>query len=635
MSVSRNLCASAMLAVALCGCSNLMTSRTIDKFSAGLAAGDVEQLRKVSSERFAQQALRRPEAADDLKVLNLPKGKLTVLNTEDLSDDKKHVTVQVGESDEKHQTLEFHLTQPPGNRPWSVDRWVVDDVFVTQSKGGKAGPVTKSVTEQMDLLLTVREFLAAWKSGSRDEVLAVTDDELRDALEDLPPAYLNQLTKQTVENIASRSLRPEARIDDDRAIVKLSRSKGGLMISLAREEGRWRVTDVAADARSGESTASVRIMAGAIQTTAKFLNAYSANDRAALATVSDPAFDRKLAGADLATVPLPVVGMLAAKYEYMHHGDSVDVVLNHGKNKYVVSLSKLKDDKPKGLGKLPTYLVSEVTLYEDGSSEIKRLTSLYTVHAFVEVFADALITRDRARLLALSTPEFNGRAWSKTSDVVLQAIPLPEIAAEPPKIVATVYQGPVTEVTATQGTQPLTYVLRSSRSGMLVDDVLLPVSSNRPNSLKETVELLAPVYAFALGVHHHDIELLQQVSGAGLKRMVWSHTRSVPDIGVRVEEYLTLPLKTIKSADGRSLVELSDGARTARVILVREGPRVVVQDVQFEAGKGPGQRLEFLQTTRDVIARKNTLVGGAISIPRGSLSDTAAIEQTGGIRHEP
>jgi hypothetical protein len=255
----------------------------------------------------------------------------------------------------------------------------------------------------------------------------------------------------------------------------------------------------------------------------------------------------------------------------------------------------------------------------------------------VEVFADALITRDRARLMALSTAEFNSRAWGATNDVVLQAIPLPEIEAAAPRIVATVYQGPVTEVTATQGGKPLTYVLRSGRTGMQVDDVLLPVTG-RPNSLKENVELLAPLYGFALGVHHHDMDLLKQTSASGLTRMVWAHTDTVPNIGVRPEDYLQLPVRTIKTADDRSLVELSDGVRTARVVLVRENRKIVVQNVQLVAGKGPGQQVELLQAMRDIVAQRNTLIGGSISIPRGQTQTAArppdGVINAGGPQHE-
>src|SRR5690242_7026364 len=106
MSWNRTLCACAALALAASGCANLLTSRAINAFSEGYAAGDVEELRKVTSERFERQALRLPEAGDDLKILNLPKGKLTVLKTEDVDKNKKHVTVQVGESETHQKTLE-------------------------------------------------------------------------------------------------------------------------------------------------------------------------------------------------------------------------------------------------------------------------------------------------------------------------------------------------------------------------------------------------------------------------------------------------------------------------------------------------------------------------------------------------
>jgi len=626
MSWTRTLCACAALAFAASGCANLLTSRAINKFSDGYAQGDVEQLRKVTSERFERQALRLPEAGQDLKVLNLPKGKVTVLKTEDVEENKRQVTVQVGNADSSKKTLEYTLVRPEGRFTW-----VVDDVFITQNKGAKHGMVTKSVTEQMDLLLSVREFVTAWKSGTRDEVLAVANDELRTALDPLPPTYLNQITKDAVEGVSLKSMRPEAQIDEDRAIVKLSRSRGALMIHLSRKDDRWLVNDVANDAKPGESTASVRVTAGALQTAVKFLNAYSTNDLEAITAVSDPAFDKKLAGADLSSVAIPASALLAHKYEYLHHGDSADVVITQGAGKYVISLSRETDEKKKRLHKTQPYRVSEVTLYEAGSNQIRRLSSIFTAHAVVEVFADALIARDRARLLALSTPDFNSRAWTPAGDIVLQAIPMPEIEAAPPKIVTTVYQGPVTEVTVSQGGRALTYMLRSGRTGLQVDDVLLPVTG-RPNSLKETVELLTPVYGFALGVHHHDIELLKKTSAAGLTRMVWSHTDSVPNIGLRADEYLLLPVKSIKTGDDRSLIELSDGARTARVVLIHENRRLVVQNVQFEAGKGPGQQLELLQAMREVVGRRNTLIGGAIPIPTGDSADAGTgrkVQQTG------
>jgi hypothetical protein len=615
MSFSRTLLAGALFACPAAGCANLMTSRAIDAFAASVAESKTEDLRELTSERFAQQALRLPEAGDDLKVLDLPHGKLTVLKVEDVSSNLKHVTVQVGDSGEQNDTVEYHLIREPDGR-----RWVVDDVFITKNNTGRGEPVTKSVTEQMNLLLTVREFVAAWDRGTRDETLAVAAPELQEALSPLPASYLQQLTGEMVEGVNTRSLRPEARIDGERAVVMVARTGGKLMISLRLDGEWWRVTDVAAESRDGAPVASVRVMAGALNTASRFLNAYAAADHDALEAASTASlYKNSLVAADLTDVPLPVVGLLAARYEYHHHGDHVDLVLPQPDMSYMVTLAAGDAEDGTGASSLPEYAVEEVTIFEGRTGQRKRLSALYTTQAVVDLFAEALITRDRARLNALSTSEFSQRTWSLANDPVLQAVPMPEIEPAAPQIVATVFQGSMAEVTVMQGSRALTYVLRSSRGRMLVDDVLLPVA-DRSNSLKSNLEVLIPLYSFALGAHHHDMNLLRANSAPGLNRMAWTHTESVPDIGFDLVEHLTLPVQSIRSTSAdHCMVELGDGSRRTRVMLVREGQQFVVQDVQLSAGEGPGQQIELLQALRQIVASRNTYAGGAIEIPRGTV----------------
>jgi hypothetical protein len=172
-----------------------------------------------------------------------------------------------------------------------------------------------------------------------------------------------------------------------------------------------------------------------------------------------------------------------------------------------------------------------------------------------------------------------------------------------------VFQGQTAEITVTQGTHPLTYVLRAARGRMLVDDVLLPVK-NRPSSLKANLDALIPLYSFALGVHHNNMELLRQQSGMGLNRIVWSQARSVPDVGFALVEHLTMPIHSIAAAGEQSTIELRDGNRRTRVLLVREGTRFVVQDVHLAVGDAPGQQIELLQAMRHVMARRNSYAGG-------------------------
>src|SRR5690606_16859818 len=125
---------------------------------------------------------RQAESLDDLKILNLPKGKVSVASIEDVSPSEKKVTVEVGET--KKQVL-YKLTRKPGSR-----KWLVDDIYLKQRKAGEDKTITKSVTETMDLLLTVREFLDSWETGDREDVLSVTTPELQELLAALSPVHL-------------------------------------------------------------------------------------------------------------------------------------------------------------------------------------------------------------------------------------------------------------------------------------------------------------------------------------------------------------------------------------------------------------------------------------------------------------
>ncbi len=611
------------LILATAGCANFETSRAIDDFAQSLAEADTEGLKERSTERFRHQVLRLPEAQDDLRVLNLPDGPVKIVRIDDVSEDTKHATVEVGDNEKTVETLEYHL-----KRTDSGD-WVVDDVFITQEGRGRNGPVTKSVTEQMNLLLSVREFVAAWGEGQREDVLQAATGEFREILEELPPAYLQQLTSRIVKDARGRSTRPEARITDEHALVMLSRGRGKVILQMDFEDERWRVSDVAMESAEGEALPSARESALALQATAGFLNSYAAVDRDQLARLcSERFFKNSLASADLSTVPIPSIGLLASRYELLYHRDTTDqktdradVVIPQGNLSYMVSLVR---GQTTGLdASTGDYLVDEVTLYESETGQAKRVSSLFTAHAVVELFAQAVSERDRGMLTALSTSDLNQRAWSRVNDVVLSTVPIQEMEPVAPRVVASVFQGPVAEITVTQGTRALTYILRSSGGRMLVDDVLLPVA-DRSNSLKSNLEVMLPLYSFALGAHSHDMELLRKNSGTGLDRIVWAHTDSVPDIGFPLVEHLTMPLRTIRTLGDQSVVELSDGRRVTRVTLMREGPHYVVQDVSFVYGDGPQDQAQLLKTMRDVLAARNTHAGGAIEAPRGEVVPASA-----------
>jgi hypothetical protein len=159
------------LSVSLTGCTGLFTQRAVTAFARSLESKDIAQLKAHSSKEFEDRALRLPEAVQDLKLTNLPQGKVKVISIEEQGRDARLVKVEFGDT---KKTADFRLT-----RERSSGRWVVDDVIVATSKNSEKTQVTRSVTEQMNLLLSVRELITEWQSDDRERILAASTPELR------------------------------------------------------------------------------------------------------------------------------------------------------------------------------------------------------------------------------------------------------------------------------------------------------------------------------------------------------------------------------------------------------------------------------------------------------------------------
>jgi len=108
----------------------------------------------------------------------------------------------------------------------------------------------KSVTEQMDLLLTVREFVSAWEKGNRDDILGTTDGDFKETLQQLHPAFLAKLSQKVAgESKSSKKRRPDAQLDKNIAIIRLPRRSGEMVISMKLQDGKWKATDVAVESK--------------------------------------------------------------------------------------------------------------------------------------------------------------------------------------------------------------------------------------------------------------------------------------------------------------------------------------------------------------------------------------------------
>ncbi len=589
------LCGS-LLAVALTGCSHMLENRAIDAFSAALEDGDLERLRESTSASFNAKALRSAESLDDIEILRLPTGDTSIVEVEDGEEEnEKKVTVQIGDS--KKKRLLYTLVENEDGR------WVVDDIYVRQRRRGHTA--TRSVTEQMDLLLSVREFLDAWTVGGRDDVLDVTAPELGRVLSELPPSYLAQVTTAVVgsRDESNSARKPDAQLDGDRAIVTLPRDSGELVLSMVLEDDEWYVSDVALKARrESERVPSVLKRATALSTAVQFLDAYAASDKAKLVELATPTFYRHaLKVADLTTVPLPTPGTAAAPYEMKLQAHRADFVLPSEHELVKLSLVRSNDEDVRGLP--PVYRVEEATLYETDGSQEKRLSALFTANASMLVFADALRERNLPILRQTSSREFNRTVWDRLEPVGIEGLPLEAVADEPPRIVSTVFRGAVTEVNVVQGPRAMTYVLNGRDADLRIHDVIVPTEdARRPTSLRETLEVVTPVYLLAHGVHEGAVPVVRRSASDDFNRLVWGQVRTIPRAAATVPVHAVGEPSRVERGEKTARVVVGDANQGCEVTLVEERGLFVVDEMLLVSGPEPSQRWQLKDVLRAEVA---------------------------------
>ena len=590
--------------LSLTGCAHIVETRAINAFAIAMEKGDLEQLKKATSSRFEEQALRKEVALEDMKVLRLPTGEIEIVDVKEVSPTVKRVSVKVGES---KQRLKYQLKLDP-----STNKWVVDDIFQSQKGGGVTA--TKSVSEQMDLFLSVREFLDAWKNGDREAVLSNTTPEFADLLKPLPPAYLNRLTQQVVGHRTTAT--PRAQLDDNIAYVKIPVPVGELVLTLKRAGGRWAVDEAAVTSRDEKvAITSTRQLAQITTAATGFLSAYNEADKAQLQTLcTTKFFSGSLLPANLSLVSLPS-GDIPSSSVQIHvasagitPSDSDDTRQLEGKHSdfivesetEVLKLSLVREDgADSSIG--AKYLIEDVTVYDLGSKQEKRLSALFTAHELVQLFAEALVSRDLEALKLSSSPDFRNRVWKGMQVGLLHELPLAEIEDTPPKVQSTVFNGTVTEVTVTQGSRALTYLLQDRQGELLVDDVLMP-TIGRPSSLKATLELMHPILNFASGVRLQQLNLVQRCSSRDFNRLVWHQTPTFPNVSLDAVQHLHAPLVSIEQTEDHAIVVLGDDKFGAQVTLVRESGQHVVDELVLITGTMPRDHVELKRSLRMHIA---------------------------------
>ncbi len=586
---------------ALTGCGHMVESRVIQAFTDSLEKEDLKKLRSTASDDFEQKTVQ--VGSDPLrafKMLDIPEGKTKVVKVKD-DDGAKQVTAVVGP--EKRKVM-FRL-----ERDAKTKKWVVADLFLKDTNSAK------SVGDQVSLLVSLREFLDAWKDGTRHGVLATSTPELGQILGELSDEHLAHLTRQIAAEIAEQdNIEPAAQIHQEEAGVVISRLNGKLVVTFKTVDGRWKVSEAAVESQhEGEAIPSVRERAIATTRTLAFQAAYNASDKHALEQICTRRFfEGSLAGADLALARLPNPAPDDENFDLKMDGSGAHCVVQTDQEIVKISLVRdpPDDDKPHAPS---DYHVDEVTIYERHGNQDKRLSALFTAHARMQVFSEALVHRDLTTLRLNSTHDLNKRVWERLTAATLRQMPLAEIHPGAIAILNTDFQGPLTEVTVNQGPGPLTYVLREQSGKMLVDDVLLPVAE-RPESLKSTCDMMIPILDFAAGFRLLALDLVRANASREFSRMVWDLVERIPPLDQPPALFLAAPLSKISVTGDRALVVLGDDRHGARVLLAREKDRYTIENVILVSGPAAQERVDLRQVMRGQLA-EGTVVNPIAAAP--------------------
>lgn len=596
-------CAWSLLVVV--GCNHFIESKVIEQFTVAMKDGDLTELRLKTSANFKHKALRRAESLDDLKVVGLPDQPPAIMRVEAVSENEKHVVVEVGRLKRK---LLYKLIREPGN-----DEWVVDDVYMKR-KTSQRVEVTRTVSDQMDLLLTVRDFLDAWELGDRNQVLNAATPDLREKLAALPPTVLAQLTKRAMGTDVRRSrVKPDAQMEGKVALVKLPRTSGDVLIRFRLTEAGWKADDVATESRDDDAhISSIRKTANVLLTASRFLNAVNSNDRTALPALTTQKFN----ASTLTHTNLPGLKLIALEFapsfDVSVHNTHSTVIVPSADDLAHIRLVPVSEDKPS------EFVVEDVQFFSKDGKVQKSLAASVTAEAKAMLFFDALAKRDLPLLRRLATPDFNSRVWDRV-DAAMADVLLEDVAPNSTgSIVKTGFEGEMTRVTleTTQIFQNAELVFREWDGELKVDEVHL--LSNYPDALpksdairgsvderrflKRRYEALIPVLEFAVGVHRDDVRRIQRVSSYDFNRLVWKQSKTVPDIGFPILKHLMVKPTSIELEQDKGTVILGDERFGAKLNLVKDGDFWVVDDAQLIAGVQPEQRTHMKNTMRIQLA---------------------------------
>lgn len=572
------------------GCQQIpVETVAIQQFNAALADENLEQLRKSSSEQFDRQALRRDDSLADLKFLKLPEGEVEVVRIHEIDAANKQVEAAIGE---RKQKLMYHLRLNSDSQAWEVD-----DIYMKQRHDGVID--TRTVTEQMDLLMTVRDFMEAAEGLDRTRVLDSMTTDFRDVMDSVPDKTFNRLTEKVAGKSTSKRHDPQAQMNGEQALVRLHRLSGELLLTLKVENDTWKIDNLAVESRDDNyDIPNMRKTVASMQIGADFLRAYAAGEREQLQKLATPKFyQNSIEYADLSSFPLAVDELLKEDFQVRAQGRIATILIPLGAD--TVSIDLAREEFVDNPDQPERYLVEEVTLFQ-GNQQI-QMSSVFVSQARMQVYANALREGRFDIIRNMSTPDFAERVWSKIEPTLVPSLPLTELRQAAPKVLSADYRGKLTQFRVMHGDEMVTYHLRDWNGEQLVDDITVS-TPGQPESLKETLAVLIPAQKFIHGLQSGNLETVQAHSSADFNLLVWRHLPKLPPSAQVVAAACRQPLTRLELAETDANLTFDDGQQNTRMRMRLIEGQWTVDEVHLTSGGPDAQVAEFKQVLRQQLA---------------------------------
>lgn len=583
---SRTLIAAICLATPLAGCGTFMTTAAIHQFQEHLEAGDVEAIAATTTDRFRDAAIPNPDALATFDLLGIPIGEITIDEIEETSDTTQDVLVSVAGSSRK---LTYHLKKSEDG--FATKKWLVDEITMRQGTSSKA--VEKTVSDQMELLLGVRDVVRAWQRADADTLADYADSRLANSLASVPSSWRSQIASRYFSGVLKS--KPRAKLIDGEAEVQLSHKEGQLRLILERakrsttaSEYGWVVKTAVIVGRGKEITRELRREVDLLVGVREFVDAYQATDEKELAAVSSRnLYDNVLEIADRSEQPIDPAAIYNAEFDVRigEVGNEVTVTIDD-----VVTQFSLKS---KADGRQSDMQVDEVTFFDDGQAI--QLSAKLLVLPTVVMFNDAINSGEVPTIRYLTSDRWNQSVWSRFDDgrrdvLVAASLPMfdPSITTGDGAVTVT-FEGPNCEVRQVNGESVVSYKLTSSAGRLVIDDVKI-VDMRGAINLRSRLASLCTLDEMADGILTGDLSAVQNASTDALNKIAWSLTppEELPT-SLDLIPLLKGRVHSIESDDTEMVVTVSDSVPLARFLMTADGSQiddiVFVDAAGFETGR--------------------------------------------------